>query len=100
MTAVFLDLPEPAIALLLLANFLGGMGLGWAYFRLVWRSARQFAEAGGLPKLLLASLGRLVLLGSVLMLASRQGALPVLLVAAGLVLARFLALRRAREVVA
>jgi len=92
-----LALPITILAPLLLANLLGGLLLGWLYFGLIWRSARLFAQGGGLRLLLLTGLGRLAALALALLLAALEGALPLLVVAAGMLIARALYLRRVRR---
>ena len=83
--------------LLLAACFAAGFAAGMAYFLAVWLSARRIA-GGESPALSAAFiLARFALLGGMLALASLQGALPLLVTAAGLLAARPLAMRRFRE---
>ncbi len=74
---------------------LAGFAAGLLYFHAVWRSANLFAE-GGTAAAAGLTLGRIVLLGGALALASRHGALPLLLMALGVLAARPVVLRRYR----
>jgi F1F0 ATPase subunit 2 len=71
-----------------------GVAVGVAYFVGVWWSARQFAAGGRVTTTIALAFGRLVLLGGLLMLASLRGALPLLMMALGIVVARFGVVRR------
>jgi F1F0 ATPase subunit 2 len=82
------------IALWLVAGILAGI----AYFTSIWWSARQFAIGGRITMTLALALLRLMVLGGLLMLASFQGAGPLLATALGVVVARFGVMRRLREV--
>lgn len=74
--------------LILAAHLAAGLVLGLLYFGSVWWNARQFAAGGRLLRTIGLMLGRFALLGSVLTLASLEGALPLLLTALGVLLAR------------
>ncbi|WP_291421867.1 ATP synthase subunit I [Acidocella sp.] len=78
-------------ALYPLAGFCAGLG----YFYAVWRSALAFTRGGAAAAVGLA-LARLALLGGLLALAGRHGALALLLTALGVLAARPLVLRRYR----
>ncbi len=69
-----------------------GFCAGVAYFHAVWRSARLFTQGDGMAAAGL-TLARISLLGGLLALAARQGALPLLLMALGVVAARPVVLR-------
>jgi hypothetical protein len=98
MTILWLEaLPAWATALILAAHFAAGIALGIAYFTAVWWNARQFALGGGMVTTIALIVGRFVLLGGGLALTSLEGALPLLLTALGVVLARFAIMRRVRE---
>jgi F1F0 ATPase subunit 2 len=84
---------SPALALHLGAYFGAGIVLGLLYFRGLWWNVRFFTEGGGAGRAALMMAGRFLLLGSALTLASLEGALPLLSVAAGVLLARPLATR-------
>lgn len=77
-------------------NLAAGFGLGTAYFNnLRWTSDR-LATGRGAAVTVAVILGRFVLLGGALMLASWQGALPLLLTALGVFIARAVVMRRNR----
>jgi F1F0 ATPase subunit 2 len=88
----------PAWAVLLgLAIHLGaGFGLGLLYFRSLWWSVRRFADRGFLVATIVL-IGRFALIGGVLTLASFEGALPLLAMALGVVIARVAVTSRVRE---
>lgn len=86
-----------AATLIIPAAYLAaGIVAGTCYFFCLWWNARRLAERrrGWLTILLLP--GRLVLLGFVLTLAARQGAMPLLLMALGVLTARFAVMRGLR----
>ncbi len=87
-------LPGWAVALGLMACFTGGVGLGTAYFRCLLWSAGRFAAGGRVSVTAGLLLGRFVLLGGALMLASQLGALPMLATALGVLVGRFVVMRR------
>ena len=93
----FDGLPAWAMALSLAAHFAAGVGLGALYFRGVWWSARLFAEGGRTATVIVLTAGRLAVLGGLLALASLQGALPLLTMALGVLIARPMVMRRHRE---
>jgi len=88
------DIPSSIILGLYLAA--GGLA-GTFYFLAVWWNARLFAERGGTALTILLMLGRIVILGGVLTIAARQGAMPLLLMALGVFIARFAVMRGLRE---
>lgn len=78
----------------LLLHLALGYGLGRLYFHGVWRSAQAFT---GHPASVIGwTLLRFALLGSVLAATAVEGALPLLITAFGVFLARPGALRRAQ----
>jgi hypothetical protein len=82
---------------LLLAVWLAsGVALGLGYFRCLATSARLFAAGGHAGQALLLMLGRFGAAACVLFVASRHGAFPLLMVALGVTIARFWAIRAAR----
>ena len=89
----------PAWAELLgLAAFLNaGFALGIMYFRSLWWSTCRFTGGGSLVATIILLIGRLVLIGGALTLASLQGALPLLTMALGVLIARFAIMNRVRE---
>jgi F1F0 ATPase subunit 2 len=77
--------------------FVAGCISGTLYFRCLWWDVRRFA-AGGRPGMtIFLMIGRIALLGGALTLASRAGALPLLLMALGVFIARFAVMRTLRE---
>jgi hypothetical protein len=90
-------LPAWAMLLGLAAHLAAGIVLGICYFRAVWWSARRFALGGRMTTTVALTIGRFVVLGSVLALASVEGALPLLVMALGVLGARFAVMRRLRE---
>src|SRR5579871_5858562 len=93
-----LEMDERRMTPLSLAGcFAAGLLLGALYFRSIWWSARRFAEGRSMTTVILLSLARLAMLGGLLALASLQGALPLLAMAAGIVAIRPLMMRRLHE---
>jgi F1F0 ATPase subunit 2 len=76
--------------------FTSGIVAGTLYFACVWWNVRLFAERGGSLLSVLLLLGRIAVLGCVLTLAARQGALPLLVMALGVFVARFAVMRGLR----
>jgi len=74
-----------------------GIAAGAAYFFIIWWSAGQFAGGGRITLTLALALIRLLVLGGLLMFASFRGAGPLLATALGVVIARFVVMRRLRE---
>jgi F1F0 ATPase subunit 2 len=91
----FAHFPASPIALGLHLVF--GFLLGLLYFQCVWWNARRLASGGRLSTTLALSLGRFVLLGLCLALASLEGALPLLAMALGVLIARPMVMRGVRE---
>ncbi len=79
-----------------LLYFTAGIIAGTLYFYCVWWNARLFAEHGGTRRTILLLLGRIAVLGLMLTLAAKQGAMPLLLMALGVFVARFAVMRRLR----
>jgi F1F0 ATPase subunit 2 len=90
----FAHLPAWAMALNLVLHLVAGFGLGLLYFRGVWWSARLFASGSRLTTAIALGLGRFILLGGLLALASLEGALPLLALALGVLIARPMIMRR------
>lgn len=74
-----------------------GVVAGTAYFTNIWWSSQRFAIGIGIMATLGLSALRLAALGGLLVLASWQGAAPLLGTALGVVVARFGVMRRFRE---
>jgi F1F0 ATPase subunit 2 len=83
-------------ALTLALYFTAGIVAGTLYFVCLWWNARLFAERCGTMLTFLLLLGRIAVLGCVLTLAARQGAMPLLLMALGVFIARFAVMRGLR----
>ncbi len=94
----FDSLPTWAMSLSLGAHLAAGIALGALYFRAVWWSARLFAQGGRAATLVVLIAGRFAALGGLLALASLEGALPLLIMALGVLIARFAVLRGRREI--
>ena len=93
----FATLPPWAMVLSLATHLVAGIGLGILYFSAVWWNARLFALGGRAMTAVALIIGRLVFLGGLLALASLEGALPLLITALGVLIARPLILGRHRE---
>ncbi len=91
-------LPAWAVALSLAAHLAIGIGLGLLYFRTLWWNTRLLAEGRRTTTAVALMLGRFVLLAGLLTLASLEGALPLLVMALGILIARSAVLRRLRMI--
>lgn len=90
-------LPAWAALLSLAAHLAAGYGLGILYFRSLWWSAHQFTGRGSLVATIALMVGRFILLAGILTLASLEGALPLLTMALGVLIARFAVMNGLRE---
>lgn len=90
----FDNLPAWAVAATLVAHFMAGLLLGFVYFRAVWWNTRLFTRGGRAGIAIAVIIGRIVLLGGLLALASREGALPLLTMALGVLTARPMVMRK------
>ena len=90
-------LPPWALYLSLAAHLAAGIALGVVYFCSLWWNARRFAAGGRAITAVALMIGRFVLLGGLLTLASLEGALPLLMMALGVLIARPVVIRRVRE---
>ena len=95
----FDTLPAWAQLLGLIAHLGAGFVLGIFYFGSLWWSARRFAGHGGLLATIALMIGRFAVMGGLLTLASLEGALPLLAMALGVLIARFAVMSRVREAV-
>lgn len=86
-------LSDPMVWVHLGAGFGAGVGLGLMYFQGLWWQSRLLA-GGRAGRALLLTTGRLVLLGGALALAVRAGALPLLAMTLGILVARAAVMRR------
>ncbi len=94
----FANLSPGAMALDLVGHFAAGLLLGLVYFRGLWWNARLFAAGGRVATTIGLMLGRFVLLGGLLTLVSLEGALPLLVTALGVLVARSMFVRHVREI--
>lgn len=88
-----------AMLLGLAGHLAAGIGVGIFYFQAVWWNAHFLALGGRATIAIALVIGRFVLLGGLLALASLEGALPLLMMALGILVARSAVLHRAREAV-
>jgi F1F0 ATPase subunit 2 len=72
---------------------IAGIAAGLLYFKCLAWTVRLFAEGGGATKAIVLMIGRIAVLGGLLALASRQGALPLLMMALGVFIARCVIIR-------
>ncbi len=79
------------------AHFAAGIMVGTLYFRSLWRTTRRIASGRRTTATIVLIAGRFILLGSLLVLASLEGALPLLTMALGVLVARFAVIRTVRE---
>lgn len=77
-----------AVAPLLAAHLAVGLLVGILYLRALRRATDIFAAGGGLAGALGMGAGRFAAIGAVLFLAALEGALPLLAMAAGVLIAR------------
>jgi F1F0 ATPase subunit 2 len=94
----FSSLPAWGACLSLAAHLVAGIVVGVIYFRSLWWNARRFTMGGHVATTIAVMIGRFVILGMVLTLASLEGALPLLLMAAGVLIARSAVVRRIGEI--
>ncbi len=94
---LFKDLPAWAMALSLCVHFAAGTGLGVLHFRSLWWNTRLFSSGGRVAASLLLLLARFTLLAGFLTLASLEGALPLLVLALGILSGRFAVMRAVRR---
>jgi|HubBroStandDraft_1064217.scaffolds.fasta_scaffold00499_16 F1F0 ATPase subunit 2 len=79
------------------AYLIAGILLGSLYFGALWWTARCLASGSRPVTAIALSFGRFALLGGLLYCAGRQGALPLLAMALGILVARHAVMRRIRE---
>ena len=90
-------LPPWAMLLSILAHLAAGIGLGILYFRSLWWNVCRFTGGGRATTVIALTIGRFALLGSLLTLAGWEGALPLLVMALGVLIARSAVIRSIRE---
>jgi N-ATPase, AtpR subunit len=92
------DVPMHMVQFSELAAYLAaGVVLGVLHFSSLWQIVRLFAGGGRLLIVICLTVGRFVLLGGALALASLEGAMPLLLVAVGSMAGRFVVTRSLTE---
>jgi F1F0 ATPase subunit 2 len=95
---VFNALPGWAALLDLAIHLCAGIALGVLYFRGLWRNVKRLTGAGRLSTTIALMIGRFAAIGGLLALASLEGALPLLVMALGLLIGRSIVMRNLREV--
>lgn len=86
--------PPWARLLILLLHLPAGFALGVVYFHSLWWTIRRLDGDGRVGTVVAVMAGRLAVVGGLLALASLEGALPLLLAALGVLIARPLVMRR------
>lgn len=89
-------LPEWAVLPILAVCLALGGAVGALYFRSLWWTTRRFGADGRATVAVALMVGRFVLLGGALFLASLAGAGPLLTMALGILVARSVVVRRVR----
>lgn len=90
-------LPVWAMAASLAAHLVAGVGLGIVYFNTIRWNARLLVAGRRAGTGIALIIIRIVLLGGLLTLASLEGAMPLLALALGVLIARPMVMRRYRE---
>jgi F1F0 ATPase subunit 2 len=93
----FNTLPGWTAPLALAIHFAAGIALGMLYFRGLWWNVRRLTGDGRVMTTIALMIGRFVLLGGLLALASLEGALPLLMMALGVLIGRSVVMRNTRE---
>jgi F1F0 ATPase subunit 2 len=93
---LFDALPVWPIPFGLATHLAAGTALGVLHFSGLWWTIRAFADGRVVTSIAL-TIGRFALLGGLLTLGSFEGAAPLLMMALGLLIARFMVVRRARK---
>ena len=83
----------------LAAHLAAGVVLGFIYFQSLWWNASRLTGGGRATTAIAFTVGRFALLGGLLTLASLEGALPLLMLALGVLIARPVVMRRVRGAV-
>ena len=93
----FTDLPAWAMALSLAVHLAVGVAIGVVHFRSVWSTAQRFSSGGGATTVIVSTMLRLAVVGGLLTVASLQGALPLLVMACGILIGRSAVMRTVGE---
>ena len=91
------SLPPLPMVLALAAHLFTGVLLGVVYFRALWWNVQLMGHGGRTAAAIGLLIGRVALMIGLLGLASRDGALPLLLMALGVLLGRAFVVRRLRR---
>jgi F1F0 ATPase subunit 2 len=94
----FGNLPAWVTCFSLAAHLAAGIVIGVLYFRSLWWNTRRSTSGGHVSTTIAVMVGRFAILGVILTLASLEGALPLLLMALGVVIARPVVMRRIGEI--
>lgn len=86
-----------AAILALTIHFVAGIAVGMLYFRGLWSNVRRLTADESLITTIGLMIGRFLMLGALLTLASLEGALPLLMIALGVLIGRAIFMRNARE---
>jgi F1F0 ATPase subunit 2 len=89
--------PSWPLLLRLAAHLAAGMLLGVLYFRSLWWNIRRFIGGGRVTTTIALMVGRFILLGGPLVFASLEGALPLLMLTLGVLIARSSIMRAVGE---
>jgi F1F0 ATPase subunit 2 len=81
----------------LAAHLAAGIALGMPYFRSLWWNVRRYASGAPVVTTIALTIGRFVLLGGLLTLASLEGGLPLLMLSLGLLVGRSVVMKSVRE---
>jgi F1F0 ATPase subunit 2 len=93
----FNTIPGWAALLLPAVHLAVGTALGVLYFRALWWNVGRLGGDGRVTTTIALTIGRFVLLGGLLALASLEGALPLLMMALGVLIGRAIVMRHARQ---
>jgi F1F0 ATPase subunit 2 len=89
--------PAFAIPILIAVYLAAGVGIGVVFFRGLWWNARLIVNGGSVATSMFLLIGRFILMGGLLTLAALHGAAPLLGVALGVFVGRFLVVRDVRD---
>lgn len=94
---MMIDLSALPLSVILPACFLGGLALGYVYFRAMRQTANLIVSQGHPVLGLALTLGRMALLCAGFFLAVQAGAVALLAMLAGVLCAKYLMLRQAQR---
>ncbi|WP_342070356.1 ATP synthase subunit I [Yoonia algicola] len=93
-----IDLTTTSLSVLLPVCFLGGLFIGYGYFRALRETANLIVNGGEPLKAITLTLGRISLLAMGFFIAVLMGGLALLAAFAGVLCAKWIMLRKVREV--